>query len=207
MIYLFDFDGTLVDSMPVWASVQKNVLIDAGIKPSEDFLKIITPLGGYGTAVYCGKIIGKTAEEVLEITDALLYDKYAYEILPKDDVKETLTKLKELGHRLNVLTACPHERLDPCLKRIGIYDLFDNVWSSDDFSSPKSEPKIYIDAANRLGVSVEDCTFLDDNFNAVKAAKEAGMISVGVYDDTSAEFVDDIKSIADYYIYNFKELL
>lgn len=207
MIYLFDFDGTLVDSMPVWANEQKKVLTDAGFTPAEDFVKIITPLGSHGTAEYCGNIIGKSAEDVLKITDAALYRKYAEEIPAKADVKETLIKLKEQGHSLNVLTACPHVRLDVCLKRLGLFDLFENVWSSDDFSSPKSEPKIYKDAAEKLGVSVSECTFLDDNFNAVAAAKEAGMISVGVYDDTSKEFVEQIKKIADNYIYNFKELL
>ena len=207
MIYLFDFDGTLVDSMPVWANVQKKVLLDAGITPSEDFVKIITPLGSHGTAEYCGKIVGKTAEEVLEITDAALYKKYAEEIPAKDNVKETLIKLKEQGHSLNVLTACPHGRLDVCLKRLGLFDLFENVWSSDDFGSPKSEPQIYKDAAKRLGVLVSDCTFLDDNLNAVSAAKKAGMISFGVYDESSDEFTDQIKNVADGYIYNFKELL
>lgn len=207
MIYLFDFDGTLVDSMPVWANEQKKVLIDAGFTPTEDFVKIITPLGSYGTAEYCGNIIGKSAEDVLKITDAALYKKYAEEIPAKADVKETLIKLKEQGHSLNVLTACPHVRLDVCLKRLGLFDLFENIWSSDDFDSPKSEPKIYKDSAERLGVSVSECTFLDDNFNAVAAAKEAGMISMGVYDDSSAEFVDQIKKISDNYIYNFKELL
>ena len=207
MIYLFDFDGTLVDSMPVWANEQKKVLLDAGITPAEDFVKIITPLGSHGTATYCGKIIGKTAEDVLEITDKTLYKKYAEEIPAKENVKDTLIKLKERGHSLNVLTACPHNRLDVCLKRLGLYYLFDNVWSSDDFASPKSEPQIYKDAATRLGVTVSECTFLDDNFNAVSAAKEAGMISVGVYDESSDEFVDEIKKIADNYIYNFKELI
>lgn len=207
MIYLFDFDGTLVDSMPTWANVQKKVLLDAGITPSENFVKIITPLGSYGTAKYCADIIGKTAEDVLKITDKALYKKYAEEIPAKENVKETLIELKKRGHSLNVLTACPHVRLDVCLKRLGIYDLFDNVWSSDDFDSPKSEPKIYFDAAARLGVSVKDCTFLDDNFNAVKAARDAGMISVGVYDDTSEEFVNEIKKVSDGYIYNFSELI
>ncbi len=207
MIYLFDFDGTLVDSMPTWAGQFKQILIDNNLQVPDDFVKIITPLGNYGTAEYCAGLIGSAAEDVLKITDAALYDKYAYLIPAKENVIETLKELKKRGHSLNVLTACPHIRLDVCLKRLGIFDLFDNVWSSDDFDSPKSEPKIYIDAAARLGVSVKDCTFLDDNFNAVKAAKDAGMISVGVYDDTSDEFVDEIKGIADNYIYSFSELL
>lgn len=207
MIYLFDFDGTLVDSMPTWANEHKKVLLDAGITPDADFVKIITPLGSYGTAKYCADIIGKTAEDVLKITDKALYKKYAEEIPAKENVKEVLTELRKRGHSLNVLTACPHSRLDVCLKRLGLYDLFDNVWSSDDFNLPKSEPEIYADAAIRLGVSVKDCTFLDDNFNAVKAAHDAGMISVGVYDDTSSEFTEEIKSIADNYIYNFSELI
>ena len=108
---------------------------------------------------------------------------------------------------LNVLTASPHITLDPCLKRIGIYDLFDNVWSCDDFSTTKADPEIYKMAAERMGEGVEDILFLDDNYNADKTAKSAGMQVCGVYDDSSKEYVDEIKSVADYYIYDFSELL
>ena len=52
---------------------------------------------------------------------------YTENIPPKNKVKETLIELKRRGNGLNVLTASPHSVLDPCLKRLGIFDLFNNV--------------------------------------------------------------------------------
>ena len=106
-----------------------------------------------------------------------------------------------------MLTASPHETLDPCLKRLGIFDIFDNVWSCNDFATTKADPEIYRMAAGRMGKNVSEVIFLDDNFNADKTAKEAGMQVIGVYDDSSAEYVDEMKAVCDFYIYDFKELL
>ena len=94
-----------------------------------------------------------------------------------------------------------------CLKRIGIYDLFNNVWSCDDFSTTKADPQIYVKVAEKLGKPVEEVLFLDDNYNADKTAKNAGMKVCGVFDESSADYVQEIKTVADHYIYNFSELL
>ena len=61
--------------------------------------------------------------------------------------------------------------------------------------------------AKKLGVTVQEVLFLDDNLNADKTAKTAGMKVCGVYDESSKEYVDEIKRIADFYIYDFSELL
>ncbi|MBQ9986152.1 MAG: HAD-IA family hydrolase [Oscillospiraceae bacterium] len=81
------------------------------------------------------------------------------------------------------------------------------MWSCDDFKTTKADPDIYVKAAQRLGVSVGDVLFLDDNFNADKTAKSAGMKVCGVYDASSAEYTDEIKSVSDCYINDFSELL
>jgi HAD superfamily hydrolase (TIGR01509 family) len=132
---------------------------------------------------------------------------YVYNIPAKKNVIEVLKKLKEQGACLNVLTASPHITLDACLKRLGIFDLFDNVWSCDDFSTTKANPEIYKMAAERLGKRVEDVLFLDDNLNADLTAKKAGMLVCGVYDDSSKDYIEEIKKETDYYIYDFLELL
>jgi len=62
-------------------------------------------------------------------------------------------------------------------------------------------------AAEKIGKPVSEIIFLDDNYNADLTAKEAGMQVWGVYDATSDEYIDEIKSITDRYITDFKEML
>ena len=205
--YLFDFDGTLVDSMPTFVSVMLRILDERNIKYGEDIVKIITPLGYRGTAEYF-RTIGaeESADELVEIMNR--YARYEYEnnIPAKEGVEETLREMKARGYSLNVLTASPHIALDPCLKRLGIFELFDNVWSCDDFNTTKADPEIYKMAAARLVRAVGEVVFVDDNINAVKTAKAAGMVSVGIYDESGAEFADEFKA-ADGYVLKFEELL
>jgi HAD superfamily hydrolase (TIGR01509 family) len=206
--YLFDFDGTLVDSMPTYAAMMLRILDENKISYGDDIIKIITPLGYKGTAEYF-KSIGLDMELDAILAKMVKYAVFEYEntIEAKENVISTLKALKERGASLNVLTASPHIMLDPCLKRLGIFGLFDNVWSCDDFNTTKADPEIYKMAAKRLGASVEDVVFLDDNYNADKTAASAGMKVIGVYDPTSEEFTEEIKSVCDRYIRDFSELL
>ena len=206
--YLFDFDGTLVDSMPSYVSVMLRILDENGIRYSNDIVKIITPLGYAGTAKYYREMgLAMPENEITELMHQYAYNEYAFNIPAKNNVVDVLGKLRASGANLNVLTASPHEVLDPCLKRIGIYNLFTNVWSCEDFGTTKADPGIYIRAAEKIGQPIESILFLDDNYNADKTAKSAGMKVCGVYDDSSAEYEEDIKKIADYYIYDFAELI
>lgn len=206
--YLFDFDGTLVDSMPVYAKTMLKILDDNKISYGQDIVKKITPLGMRGTAEYFIKLgVNLTVEELLKrMSEGMIYE-YSYNIDAKKNVIKTLKELKRRGVGLNVLTASPHITLDACLKRLKIFDLFDNVWSCDDFNTTKSDPKIYKMAAERIGKRVEEIIFIDDNFNADKTAKQAGMTVYGIYDESSNDYVEEIKSITDKYIYDFNELL
>ena len=207
--FLFDFDGTLVDSMPTYISAMLRILNENNISYDSDIIKIITPLGVNGTAEYYINTLGinKSKEELIDLMKNYMLYAYYYTIPAKENVIYVLKELKKKGDSLNVLTASPHITLDACLKRLGIYDLFDHVWSCDDFHTTKANPEIYVMAAQRLNKNVEDIWFLDDNLNADKTAKAAGMKVCGVYDDSSKEYADEMKAIADYYIYNFSELL
>ncbi len=207
--YLFDFDGTLVDSMPSFVAVMLRILDENNIKYESDIIKIITPLGYRGTAAYFREKLGlKLSEkEILSLMNKYAYDEYAKNIPAKKNVVETLRKLKDMGADLNVLTASPHSVLDVCLKRLGIYDLFTNVWSCDDFSTTKSDVEIYKMSAEKIGKSIEEILFLDDNFNAVKTASLSGIKTCGVYDSSSDEYIEEIKTVSHHYINDFSELL
>lgn len=207
-IYLLDFEGTLVDSMPMYVGVMLRILDEQKIKYVDYIVKIITPLGYKGTAEYFPTLgVNMSAEDLVETMSRYAVYEYENNIPAKDGVGETLLEMKERGCSLNVLTASPHAALDLCLKRLGLWEMFDNVWSCDDFNTTKADPEIYKMAAERLDASVGDVIFVDDNINAVKTAKQAGMRALGIFDESSADYVDEFKAAADGYVMNFSEFL
>lgn len=205
--YLFDFDGTLVDSMPVFIASMLQILSDEGISYDQSIVSVITPLGMEGTAEYYKKLgINKTKSELIASMKAYMKDAYMHTIPAKKHVESVLHVLKEQGCHLNVLTASPHDTLDPCLKRLGLFDLFDHVWSCDDFHTTKADPDIYKQAADKIGKPVHEILFLDDNIHALTTAKQAGMQVCGVYDASSKDIIQQIKKASDHFIYDFSEL-
>ena len=191
--YLFDFDGTLVDSMPTYVAAVLRVLDDQNIKyDKKALIKTITPLGFGGTARYYIENFGLTmdAEKIVAQMHKNALEGYLYSVPAKQNVIATL-----------------HATLDPCLRRLGIYDLFSNVWSCEDFATTKADVNIYLMAAEKLGVPVGEMIFLDDNYNADLTAKRAGAKVVGVYDESSAEYEGEIRGICDAYIHDFYELI
>lgn len=207
--YLFDFDGTLVDSMPTYVSCMLRILDENNIPYESDIVKTITPLGLDGTAAYYIRELHLplAKEQLIALMKEYMLDAYMHTIPAKQNVISVLRELKKRGAGLHVLTASPHITLDACLKRLGIWDLFDNVWSCDDFGTTKADPQIYVRAAQRMHTSVEKVLFLDDNLRADTVAKSAGMLVCGVYDPSSEEYTEQIKSVTDFYIYDFEELL
>ncbi len=204
--YLFDFDGTLADSMPYWSQKMINILEKSGVSYPEDIIKIITPLGDVGAAKYFYDVLGVKEKigEMIKEMHAYALPKYRDTIQLKEGVFEYIKMLFEQGMSLNVLTASPHEMLDPCLMRNGIYEMFENIWSCEDFGMTKAETAIYRAAAEKIGVSPADIVFFDDNIGAVKTAAEAGLYTVGVYDETGKDFAAELKENADEYIETFK---
>ena len=205
---IFDFDGTLVDSMQGWADFIFDHLDNLHISYPDDIIKIVSPLGTRGAANYLIDLgVDSTVDDLLELMDSFALDEYTYRVPAKAHVIDKLKELKNAGYSLNILTACNHNLLDPCLKRLGIYDAFDNIWScEEDLSMSKKEVELYTLVSKKLDSVCENCVFFDDNIGALTTAKESGMITVGVFDATSDDLIDEIKSITDRYIYDFSEL-
>ena len=207
-VLLFDFDGTLVNSMPCFSETMYRVINDEKLEYPENIIEILTPLGYVGSAKYITEVLGSKENEasLVKKMHEYAYDGYANSITLKDGVWDFLHSRKADGYSLNVLTASPHAMLDPCLKRNGVYDLFDNLWSSDDFPVPKSNPEIYRMAAERLGREMSEIVFVDDNVGAVGAAMRSGVSVIGIFDESSAMDREAITEIADGYAESFSDI-
>lgn len=208
MFYIFDFDGTLVDSMPYWGNAHIEALLKHGIKCPENFVETITPLGNQKAVEYAFTLgVKANLDDYLNFINNNLSEKYSTVVPLKDFVKETLAELKAQRHSLNVLTASPHLYVDDCLRRLEVFDYFDNIWTVEDFAHTKAETIIYNKVAEKLNASVCDCTFVDDNFTAILTAKKAGMKTVAIFDKSSQRSETELQKTADKYIYNFNQML
>ncbi|MBR2376780.1 MAG: HAD family phosphatase [Clostridia bacterium] len=206
--YLFDFDGTLVDSMPYWSKIMLDILKDYKVDYPDNILDIVCPLGYQKTAEYFvnNLNLNENVDKLVKRMTSEAYYNYINVIPIKDGVENFLRNAKAKGVSLNVLTASPHPMLDPCLKRVGIWDLFDNVWSCEDFSTTKTDPNIYQMVAQKLGSKPSEIAFFDDNINAVKTGKSQGLYTVGLFDEAGRGFTDDMKKTCEKYYNSFLDI-
>lgn len=207
--YIFDLDGTLVDSMSKAVKIVLDYLDERGISYPPDLIKILTPLGFKGISVYYATEmrIGLPAETIYAEFVERLKKVYEKELELKEGVREALTALKARGARLCVLTASPHVFTDVCLKNLGVYEFFEHVWTAEDFGLLKSDARIYGEAAKRLGTDVSECVMVDDSLRVLKTAKSAGMRTVGVYEPFSSDEWVEITKTAERCVLRLDELL
>ena len=206
-VYLFDLDGTLIDSMPVGVGIVLGFLDEQGIPYGPDIVKTLTPLGYKGVAKYYAENLGAkySPEEIYANFQEKTKKAYGESIPLKPHVKEVLTALAAQGARLNVLTASPKFLTELCLKRLGVFDLFENVWSIDDFGLSKADGEIYRKTAARLGVKTIDCVMVDDNVNVLKVAQAEGLTVIGIFDETTKDSETEMRELADFYCADFSE--
>ena len=104
--YLFDFDGTLVDSMPTYAAMMLGILRENDVAHEKDIIKITTPLGYAKTAeLFASMGLNKPVEEILSLMNERAVKAYTCEVPAKECVIDVLRRMKARGDDLNVLTA------------------------------------------------------------------------------------------------------
>ena len=195
-VYVFDLDGTLVDSMPYFTRGILSIADDAGIEYGDELIKILTPLGYVKGAEYYVNELGvkDTVENIVAKVRARLYKEYSENIVLKPYVRQYLEKLEMEGARLFVLTASPHIVTDICLQHNGVYEKFEKVWSVEDFELSKSDTRIFFKVAEAIGCEMDEVNYFDDSLIALENAKKAGYKTYGVYD---AQTDDEIKRMKD----------
>ncbi len=206
---IFDLDGTLIDSMGIWTRIDREYLAAKGFQVPEHLMDEISHLGFDAVALYFKNTFGlsDSIDIIKKTWHQMAFYHYSRDIPMKSGAVEFLGYLKRLGLKIGLATSNSRELLEAVLRKHDIYDYFDAISITSEVERGKNFPDVYLLSAERLGVAPEHCLVFEDIYAAVLGAKAAGMKVAGVYDIHSEHQWKDIKSLADYYVTNYVDLL
>lgn len=202
---IFDFDGTIFDTMEVWDSVAKIFLTSLNRKPKPDLTDVIKTMSLYQSAEYLKKeySLSLSVEEIMESINKIIEDYYFYRALPKKGVVKFLEELKSRGIHICIATATDRYLIEAALKRCEMENYFEKIFTCTEVGHGKDEPIIYEVAAEHFGAEKDESIVFEDAFHAIETAKKAGFIVAGVF-DKSEKNQSQIRKMSDYYIEDFK---
>ncbi|MCH5164035.1 MAG: HAD family phosphatase [Clostridiales bacterium] len=189
---IFDLDGTLFDSLWVWAEIDKRFLGKRGFDVPPDYQQAIAAMGFRLTAEYTIKRFGldETPEDLMNEWMEMSRDIYAHEIKLKSKAKEFLIELHSKGIKLGVATSSSPDLYIPALKNNGVYELFSVLMDTSE-TRGKDYPDVYLASAERLSLSPSECVVFEDLPIALKSAKSGGFKTVAIFErDEESEFAD-----------------
>lgn len=206
---LFDLDGTLVDSMSMWKTIDVDYLKKFNLPVPETLQQDIEGLSMYQTAIYFKETFGIPAslEEIQNTWNTMAYFQYTNRVPLKPAVKEFLELLKEKNILCGIATSNSRILTEAILKAHQIEDYFSVLVTGDEVTKGKPDPQVYLTAAEKIGVNPENCLVFEDIPFGIMAGKRAGMTVCTVEDIYSMKDKEEKIRLADFYIESYEELL
>lgn len=204
---IFDFDGTLVDSMYVWAKVDEDFLTKRGIPVTAEYTDKMRSMYFETAAAYTKKAydLPDSTDEIMQEWLDMAHYEYANNVRLKPYAGEYIKYLKEKGIVLGMATSNNPYLLMPCLENNGLDGVFDCICYTSEVGMNKSSPDIYLYTARKLGVQPGDCCVFEDIIEGLRSASSAGMKTVAVYDPSNESYINEIKECSDLFISGYEE--
>ncbi len=204
---IFDFDGTLFDSMHVWKGYKDNFFNHLGIELTKEDKEAFKGLFLRETFLLAIERfnLDKTYEELLSELFEYIKGRYMIETEPKNDIAQFLEKLKSKGVKMGIATATGEPALKAVMEKYDMLHYFSAIYSTYTVGASKTEPKVYDVVLNKLGTDKENTWVFEDALYAAKTAKANGYNVVGIYDKSEPN-QEELKEIVDIYINKYNEL-
>ena len=205
---IFDFDGTIVDSMPVWNDAGKIYLEKLGIKAEDGLGDKLLEMNMKEGAEYLKRAYGleKSLAEICAGINGVIMDAYRFTIPLKDGVAALLERLKNAGIKMVICTNTDREAFMPAVERLCIGHFFERMFTTSEIRVSKNHPEAFLAVADYLGTSPEETAVFEDALYAIRTAYRAGFTTCGIYDETSRKNTERIKEFSNFYGNDYEEL-
>jgi sugar-phosphatase len=180
---IFDMDGVLVDSEPIWRRVEQDVLGPLGVPLDDERCRETMGLRVNEVVAHWYARYPWAGPSVSEVEAAILTGVIAETRAhgaARPGVEHALTLCRALGRRVALASSSYRVVIDAVLDHLGLADAFEVVHSAEHEERGKPDPGVYRTTAARLGVAPAGCTAIEDSPNGVRSAKAAGMACVAI---------------------------
>jgi sugar-phosphatase len=181
---IFDMDGVLIDTEPVWRRVEREVFARVGVELSDEQLRETwgmrinevvdhwyrsRPWNGVRPHAVSNAIVRGMVEHVREHGEAM------------PGAVEAVAAVREAGLLVAIASSSSHLLIDAVVDKLGMRSSVDALCSADDERLGKPDPGVFVSAARALGVSPQECLAIEDSPFGVRSAKAAGCYCVGLH--------------------------
>ena len=204
---IFDVDGVLLNSMPVWENLGELYLNRLGIEAEKGLGQTLFTMSLEEGADYMISHYGlkMTPEEVIAGINREVRDFYEKRVPLKEGVRQYLNEFRERKIPMVIATTGDRSNAEAALKRLKVLSHFQGTFTCSEIGSGKNQPDIYYAAALQLDTDPKDTWVFEDALHAIKTAKRAGFCTVGVYDKANDRDLAQIWNTADIYLPEFKD--
>lgn len=204
---IFDVDGTLLDTMPIWTNSGATYLASLGIEAEEGLGDKLFAMTVDMGADYLKENYGlpMSREEIAKGINGVVEGHYFEQADFKPGARELLERMKAVGIPMAIATSTEKYCIEAAFDRLGYKDYFDVILTCGQVGASKSNPKIFFEAVDVLGTPVENTWLFEDGLYSIKTAKAEGFKIVGVYDKVSEADQEEIKEYSDIYVKDLTE--
>lgn len=201
---IFDMDGTLLDSMPLWDTLGERCLRARGVTPRPDINEVVRAMSLRQAACYCREEyhLRESVEEIMEMVIGMVEKAYRQEVVLKPGAADFLLRLRRQGVVMCIATATDAALADAALTRCGVRNLFAGLLTCTEVGHGKDEPHIYEQALALLNTPRAQTAVFEDALHAARTAKAAGFPLVGVQDSCERR-PQALRALSDVYIEDY----
>lgn len=204
---IFDIDGTVLDTMHIWTDAGARYLATLGIEAEEGLGAILFEMTVDMGAQYLKEKYNLpfTYDEISEGINDGVRSYYLTEADFKPGARELLAEFIKRGIPITVATSTNRDCIEPAMKRLGIWNCFEEIYCCGELDTSKNEPMIFYKAMEKMGTTPENTMLFEDGLYSIKTASKEGIFTVGVYDKISEHEQEEMKQMVDVYLTDLRD--